>query len=270
VNSLINSLLSRIGSPRLLPMTIGMLALVLVWRSTTLVHSFIISGQPAALITAALAAGPDTPASTARPGEQQAVKSGERGNPANPGQGGEKKSGGTVSPNLENKPPVQDTVPPVTDGERAVLLELRQRRQELDAREAALASRESMLAAAEMKISARVGELQTLQTKLESLDASHQQQEDNAWQGLVKVYETMKPRDAAAIFNDLGMPVLLSVVGRMKDAKAAAVLAAMTPDKARDVTTQLALSRTKAAEGVESGTQPSTTAQPGKVPGSGT
>ena len=58
------------------------------------------------------------------------------------------------------------------------------------------------------------------------------------------MYEAMKPRDAATIFNDLQMSVLLQVVDRMKDAKAAAILAAMTPDKARDVTAELAQMRT--------------------------
>ena len=153
---------------------------------------------------------------------------------------------------LESPPPApkaaEETPAPVTDGERAVLLELRQRRQELDAREAALVARESVLAAAEQKITAHVGELQALQKKLEALDAARQQREDTSWQGLVKVYEVMKPRDAAAIFNDLEMPVLLQVVDRMKDAKAAPVLAAMQPDKARDLTAKLAEMRTRRNE----------------------
>ena len=153
----------------------------------------------------------------------------------------------------------------MTDAERAVLLDLRDRRQDLEAREATLASRESMLAAAETKLSERVEELQSLQKKLESLDSNHKQQEDVAWLGLVKVYETMKPRDAAVIFNDLGMQVLLSVVDRMKEAKAAAILAAMTPDKAREVTMQLALLRTKAA--VETGDKPALAPEPGKASG---
>jgi flagellar motility protein MotE (MotC chaperone) len=54
----------------------------------------------------------------------------------------------------------------------------------------------------------------------------------------------MKPRDAATIFNDLQMPVLLQVLDRMKEAKAAVILAAMNPDKARDVTAELAQMRT--------------------------
>ena len=130
------------------------------------------------------------------------------------------------------------------DGERTVLLELRQRRQELDGREATLAARKLVLVATELKLSARVAELQALQKKLEGLEQAREQREDTSWRGLVKVYESMKPRDAAVIFNDLDMPVLLQVVDRMKEAKAAPVLAAMQADKARDVTTKLADMRT--------------------------
>jgi flagellar motility protein MotE (MotC chaperone) len=128
-----------------------------------------------------------------------------------------------------------------------VLLELRQRSQTLDAREAAVTAREATLAAAELRLNARIGELQALQQKLQDLEQARQQREDASWQGLVKLYESMRPRDAATIFNDLDMHVLLGVVDRMKDAKAATILAAMQPDKAREVTTKLAALRTKRA-----------------------
>lgn len=134
---------------------------------------------------------------------------------------------------------------PVSEGERTVLLELRQRRQELDRRELALNARESVLAAAQQKLSARVEELSALQKRLEALEAARQQREDAGWQGLVKLYQDMKPRDAATIFNDLDMSVLLAVVDRMKEAKAALIMAAMNPDKARDITARLAELRTK-------------------------
>ena len=79
---------------------------------------------------------------------------------------------------------------------------------------------------------------------LEALQAASQERENAGWQGLVKLYEMMKPRDAATIFNDLEMSILLQVVDRMKELKAAPVLAAMLPDKARDVTARLAKMRT--------------------------
>ncbi len=88
-----------------------------------------------------------------------------------------------------------------------------------------------------------MGELKALQTRLEQLDADRRQREDKDWQGLVTVYEKMKPREAARIFDDLEMPVLVKLVDRMKEAKAAAILAAMRPDKARKTTTELAAMR---------------------------
>jgi flagellar motility protein MotE (MotC chaperone) len=148
-------------------------------------------------------------------------------------------------PAAEPKPSEDGAPPAITEAERALLLGLRERRQELDARDAALAVRESVLAAAEAKLSARVGELQALQKKLELLETARKEREDASWQGLVRLYEAMKPREAAAIFNDLEMPVLLQVVDRMKEAKAAPVVAAMQPDKARDLTARLAQMRTQ-------------------------
>ena len=125
----------------------------------------------------------------------------------------------------------------------SVLQELRQRREELERRDATVAARESVLTAAEQKIGSRVEELRTLQSQLASVDAARQQKEQANWQSLVKLYEAMKPRDAAAIFNELAMPVLLPLIAHMKETKAAPILAAMSPDKARDVTSQLAKSK---------------------------
>jgi len=246
-------MIARIAWPRLLPVTIAVLAIVLVTKSTDLVRS-LLALQPASLIAAAWASGAESaPAkAAAKPAEHGAEKK-----PAEP-------------PRAEEKPLVPEGPPPVSESERAVLLDLRERRRELDGLAATLAARESMLVAAEMKLSSRVQELQDLQKKLESLDASHREQEETAWKGLVKVYETMKPRDAAIIFNDLGMPVSLAVIDRMKEAKAAAILAAMVPDKARDLTTQLALFRTKGGGATVAGDKPALSPEPAKPPRSGT
>lgn len=136
--------------------------------------------------------------------------------------------------------------PPVGEAERAVLLELRARRAALDGREQVLGTREMILGAAERRLSARVEELAALQARLEQLEAARRERDDANWRGLVRTYETMRPRDAAAILNEMEMPVLLQVLDRMKEAKAAAVLAAMLPDRARTATTQLAQMRTRA------------------------
>ena len=140
------------------------------------------------------------------------------------------------------------TPPEVSDAERQLLQDLRGRRQELDARERTLAEREGVLDAAEQRLNARVAQLKDLQARLEQLEAERQHHDEANWAGLVKVYETMKPRDAAIIFNDMDMPVLLQVMDRMKETKVAPILAAMAPDRARQVTSQLANQRTHALD----------------------
>ncbi len=260
----------RTPTPRLLPATIAMLAVVLVAKTLSLVGAVTGWGGSSGMIASALAGGHGAaapppahgapahgpPAHGAKPDAKPAAHGGQ-GKPA------------AEPPPAPEPPPVPAGPPPMTESEKTVLLDLRERRRDLEARETALAAREATMAAAERKVSSRVEELQGLQKKLESLDAGRKTQDDTSWQGLVKVYETMKPREAATIFNDLAMPVLLSVLDRMKETKAAAILAAMTPDKAREVTTQLALSRTRAATADSGGKSPPPP-PPGKIPGSGT
>lgn len=130
--------------------------------------------------------------------------------------------------------------PPATDAERALLADLRERRRQLDARAAKLDEREGVISAAELRLGDRVKQLTALQTKLESLDKQRRDREEANWTGLVKTYEAMKPRDAAIIFNDLDNTLLVQVLDRMKERSAAAILAAMTPERARAATKLLA------------------------------
>lgn len=138
--------------------------------------------------------------------------------------------------------------PPVSAAERAALQELRARRDQLDTRERQVAVKESVLAAAETRVAGRVKELSSLQARLQAMEDDRKKHEEADWQGLVRTYEAMRPRDAAAIMTGMDDTVLLEVFDRMNDRKAALVLAAMPPDRARTVTTQLAEKRLKASQ----------------------
>jgi flagellar motility protein MotE (MotC chaperone) len=224
-------MLTSIPVPRLLPTTIAFTAVLLVFKCGVLLDAAMSDGlKPDPAMVGTAHAASDT--AGARPGRP--VAGGPP--PSLPAPKATKVEAPPQTPSSQAQPGSA----PVSESERALLQDLRQRRQELDARADALKTRETVLAAAEQKLTVRVGELQALQRKLEVLDAAQKQKEEAGWQGLVKMYEAMKPKDAAIIFNDLSMPVLLQVLNRMKDAKAAAVMAAMTPDKARDVTAELA------------------------------
>jgi len=124
-----------------------------------------------------------------------------------------------------------------------VLQKLAQRRQELDKRAADIAQQQVLLKAAEQRIDDKIAKLQSIETDIGGLADKRDQQEDARLKSLVKIYETMKPTDAARIFEQLDMPVLLDVLKRMREAKAAPILAAMDPEKAKIATTELAESK---------------------------
>jgi len=124
--------------------------------------------------------------------------------------------------------------------ERAVLEALRARRTEIEAREQAAAAREQVVTAAERRLGQRIEELTALQHRLETLERDRTTREEAGMRGLVRLYEGMRPRDAATIFDDLEMPVLVRIVDRMREAKAAPVMGAMRADRARQLTTELA------------------------------
>jgi flagellar motility protein MotE (MotC chaperone) len=158
-----------------------------------------------------------------------------------PGEGGIVASAAASAPPVP-APPVAAAPPPdpVDQAERALLGRLRERRLEIDAREAAISAREAMLGAAERRLTARLEEMAALQARLEALERGRGEREEAGWRGLVKTYETMRPRDAATVFDDLEMPVLVQIVNRMREAKAAPVIGAMRPDRARSLTAELA------------------------------
>lgn len=134
---------------------------------------------------------------------------------------------------------------PPSAAELRLLQDLRTRKDALDTRERRLDQRDELLQAAELKLQAKLDDLTTLQKQLEKADDARRERDGANWGGLVRMYEDMKPRDAAAIFNVLDMSVLLEVLDRMDERKAAAVLSNMLPERARLVTQMLAVKRTR-------------------------
>lgn len=124
-----------------------------------------------------------------------------------------------------------------------VLQKLQERRATLDSRERDIERREALQKAAENQIERKIIEMKTLQSTIEGLLRQYNDQEDAKMRSLVKIYENMKPKDAAKIFEQLEMPIMLEVVERMKEQKVAPILAEMDPGKARNLTSELAQRR---------------------------
>ncbi len=145
-------------------------------------------------------------------------------------------------------PPAAPVVPtPEEVAERALLESLRARRLEIDQRGEAAAQRELLLSAAERRLNERLAELSALQARLAAEVRTRDEREEAGIRQLVRVYEVMRPRDAAAILDDLEMPILLQVLDRMREAKAAPVMAAMRPERARAATAELHRLRSRPA-----------------------
>lgn len=124
-----------------------------------------------------------------------------------------------------------------------LLQSLASRRQELDSWSKQVQLKENMLIATERRINNKIDSLQLMKKEIEDLLALYNEQEDTKIRSLVKIYENMKPKDAARIFEELDMPVLLTVVDRMSERKVSPILAGMSPGKAKDLTVQLAEQR---------------------------
>jgi len=131
----------------------------------------------------------------------------------------------------------------LTDEEIELLQKLARRRAEIEREVAVLEQRKIVMEAAEGRVDGKLEELKALQEMIQDLLIKHDDQEESQMQSLVKIYESMKPKDAARIFEQLDMVVLLDVIGRMKERKSAPILAMMDPERAKSVTLELASRR---------------------------
>lgn len=137
-------------------------------------------------------------------------------------------------PEIPPAPPSLDDVARALQRRRAEILEL----------ETALALREAAVRAAEADLATQLERLEAYRQDLADLVGRAEAEEEERLIQLVKMYESMRAKSAAAIFDRLEMPVILAVAKRMREAKMAAILAAMDPNRARAVTAELARQQT--------------------------
>ena len=129
---------------------------------------------------------------------------------------------------------------PASGAERAILERLQERRQELDRRARELDIREGLLQAAEKRVEARLTELKEVEAQIVTATQQKNEAEAARFKGLVTMYENMKPRDAAKIFDRLEIGVLLQVASQLNPRRMADVLAQMSPETAERLTVELA------------------------------
>jgi len=154
---------------------------------------------------------------------------------------------GQISKLITNDPTL------LTPAEIDLLQQLAERRQVLESREQEFEIRTGLLAAAESRIDKKVEELKVLRETISGLIKTFDAQQDAKLLSLVKIYENMKPKEAAKIFEALEMDTLLEVAERMKERKLAPIMAKMDPEKARDMTVELSRLRQLPPVGQQAG-----------------
>ena len=208
---------------RLLPVTIFLLVLMLgvrvgdSWRVLTRGGS--LPDIPPVVAQTAPASGKDAPKDA--PPAQDAAKD-------------QKAKEAETANMLLGREPKPDTI------DLELVKHLTERREELERRAHDMDQREALIIAGEKRIDQKMAELEGVRQQIQDLLKQVDDKQKAQIESLVRIYENMKPKDAARIFENLDMPVLMEVVERMKEAKTAPVLAAMDPMKAKDLTTALA------------------------------
>jgi len=138
--------------------------------------------------------------------------------------------------------PAAETVAKLPDGpntDRTLLERLAERRQALEKQEKDLSEREGLLAAAEKQLEARMAELKAMDDTVKA-DLARKDSDAATLKPLIIMYEAMKPKDAARIFEKLDLKAVLPIASGMNPKKFSEVLAQIDPTVAGKLTVGLA------------------------------
>jgi flagellar motility protein MotE (MotC chaperone) len=133
-----------------------------------------------------------------------------------------------------------DPSQPVSPAERAILERLQSRRQELEARAREIDIRESLLKAAEKRVEGKVEELKGVESRISTASGQKTEADAARFKGIITMYEAMKPKDAAKVFDRLEMPVLFEIASQIAPRKMSDILGLMSTDAAERLTVEMA------------------------------
>jgi flagellar motility protein MotE (MotC chaperone) len=129
---------------------------------------------------------------------------------------------------------------PVSPSERAILERLQARRQELEARAREIDIRENLLKAAEKRVESKVEELKAVESRITTATQQKSDADAARFKGIVTMYEAMKPKDAAKVFDRLEMPVLIEIASQIAPRKMSDILGQMSTEAAERLTVEMA------------------------------
>ncbi|HRO04450.1 MAG TPA: hypothetical protein PLS69_12680, partial [Terricaulis sp.] len=124
----------------------------------------------------------------------------------------------------------------LSQAEGQELQALSARREALDQRAESYDTQDELMAAAEQRLNERLAELRQLEANVNDLLGRLDEAQEQRLASLVDVYQRMRAKDAAEVFNGLDDEVLVQVASRMRQANLAEVLGRMDAARARELT----------------------------------
>jgi flagellar motility protein MotE (MotC chaperone) len=128
----------------------------------------------------------------------------------------------------------------VSPAERAILERLHERREELESRQRELDMRDTLLKAAEQKLEAKVNELKETEGRITAAQQKKEESDNVRIKGIVTMYENMKAKDAAKVFDRLDMRILVEIATQINPRRMSDILALMSAEAAERLTVELA------------------------------
>jgi flagellar motility protein MotE (MotC chaperone) len=195
------------------------------------------SGRVFEVVTPSKAEGPVINPPSLAPAPQAAGKEEKDGNPAAPAASSvasETAATGSSAATSSSQPKDDPS-----GAEMALIKQLTERRDQLEQRSRTLDSRGALIKVAEQRVDQKIKEMETLRAQLQTMVNQVSSTQQAQIENLVKIYETMKPKEAARIFETLDLAILLGVVQKMKPQRTSAIMAEMKPEKAKEITVAL-------------------------------
>jgi flagellar motility protein MotE (MotC chaperone) len=136
----------------------------------------------------------------------------------------------------------------LSDGDIPLLQSLQERQTLLDARERQLAKQEEELRQLQQYLEEKLTTLAMLRKEIGALIEEKEAFEEQRFEHLVKVYEGMKPAEAASLIERLSEDTAVKLFYRMKEKKVSQILGFIKPEVAAKLSERLAVLQQQAGE----------------------
>lgn len=121
--------------------------------------------------------------------------------------------------------------PAVKRAEADLIKDILAHQSEMGGQQKEIAAQQKVLDAAKAALDVRMNDLDSSLALLKQKQAAQRAVADGETDRLVKIYEDMPPKEAAAVFNIMDLHVLVAVSARMNTRKISAIMGNMSPER---------------------------------------